>query len=248
MTATELKPEILPLGADGLLVRFATVLDDRANRAALAFAAALENAALDGVAEVSTALTSTYLRFDREITTREVLSVELETVLSRLAGTWGAEQAPARHWRIPCAFGGEYGPQLAEVATLLDLSEEAAVSELVAQRVRVLAIGFAPGQPYLGLLPPKWDIPRQTALTTQVPAGALVVAVRQLVHFTAPAPTGWRRIGQTAFRNFRPESDKPFPLRPGDEVSFVPVSAEEFDRIRKADSDGSGGARLESSP
>ncbi|MEM6794791.1 MAG: glycoside hydrolase, partial [Acidobacteriota bacterium] len=33
-------------------------------------------------------------------------------------------------------------------------------------------------------------------------------------------PTGWRHVGQTAFKAFRPDSDTPFVLRPGDEVLF----------------------------
>ena len=34
-------------------------------------------------------------------------------------------------------------------------------------------------------------------------------------------------------------------LLPGDVLQFDPVSAEEFDRVLKSDSDGMGGARLE---
>jgi allophanate hydrolase subunit 1 len=69
--------------------------------------------------------------------------------------------------------------------------------------VRVLAVGFAPGQPYLGPLGEEWNLPRLKALQ-QVPAGALVQAISQFVLFTGPAPTGWRHVGQTAFRCFRP--------------------------------------------
>ena len=49
-----LMPEILPLGADGLLVRFSTRLGDAANRAVLAFADALDSNRPTGVAEVGT--------------------------------------------------------------------------------------------------------------------------------------------------------------------------------------------------
>ena len=87
-------------------------------------------------------------------------------------------------------------------------------------------IGFAPGMPNLGELPEAWNIPRQTALTAQVPAGGLCVAIRQLVLFPVATPTGWRHIGQTALRLFRPETEEPFILRPGDEVLFEPVSPE----------------------
>ena len=49
------------------------------------------------------------------------------------------------------------------------MSEAAARRSLSEARVRVTALGFAPGQPYLGELPEAWDIPRQQALTPKVP-------------------------------------------------------------------------------
>jgi inhibitor of KinA len=110
--------------------------------------------------------------------------------------------------------------------------------------VRVLTIGFAPGQPYLGVLPERWDVPRQSALTSSVPEGALVTAIRQLIVFTAATPTGWRHIGQTAFRGFRPESDTPFALHPGDELQFAAISGAELDQIRMRDTSGNGGAEI----
>jgi KipI family sensor histidine kinase inhibitor len=224
------------------------MLDDAANRAVLAFAAALDTDPPEGVAEVSTALASVYVRFDQSKTTRAALTQALQSRLS--AQDWCSlpEAAPARRWHIPAAFGGTLGPQLAEVAALLEMTEEKTVADLVAHPVRVLAIGFAPGQPYMGMLPERWDIPRQQEITASVPAGALVAAVRQLIIFTAEAPTGWRQIGQTAFRPYRPDADQPFPLLPGDVLQFEPVSAEEFDRITRSNNDGLGGARLEEAP
>lgn len=111
--------------------------------------------------------------------------------------------------------------------------------------MRVLTLGFAPGQPYTGELPPHWNIPRQQALTQSVPAGALVVAIRQLIVFTNATPTGWRHVGQTAFRNFRPDSDTPIALSPGDEICFRSVSAAEYARIQQSDTSGNGGAQRE---
>ncbi|UYV37212.1 allophanate hydrolase subunit 1 [Rhodobacteraceae bacterium D3-12] len=245
MTNTAVSPDLLPLGADGVLVRFSTRLEDAANRAVLAFSAVLETDPPLGCVEISTALASVFVRFDPDLTTRAVL---IDTLQNRL-GTrdWTAETsaAPARHWHIPTAFGDDLGPQLTETAALLGMSEQDAVADIVAHPLRVLAIGFAPGQPYLGMLPERWDIPRLQEMTPSVPGGALVVAVRQLIVFSGPTPTGWRHIGQTAFRPFRVDSPEPFPLLPGDVLHFEPVSAEDYDRILRSDTDGSGGARLE---
>ena len=109
--------------------------------------------------------------------------------------------------------------------------------QLSEARLRVTTIGFAPGQPYLGTLPEAWDIPRSAELA-QVPAAALVVAVRQLVLFANASPTGWRHVGQTGLRLFRPESGTPFVLRPGDEVTFAAVTEADFSRIEEAEDGG----------
>ena len=118
-----------------------------------------------------------------------------------------------------------------------------AIASISQTRVRVQTIGFAPGQPYLGELPECWNIPRQTRLTDNVPEGALVVAIRQLVLFSVTTPTGWRHIGQTAFRLFRPAEETPFTLRPGDEVLFTPTTPEQLANMQASDPDG--GARFE---
>jgi allophanate hydrolase subunit 1 len=155
-----------------------------------------------------------------------------------------SDNNPRRLWRIPAAFGPTYAPQLEEVAALAGLTPEEAVAQIEATTVRVIAIGFAPGQPYLGMLPPAWDVPRQTTLTDSLPRGALISAVRQLIIWAADAPTGWRHVGQTAFRVYLPETPDPFAFEPGDAVQFSAVSDGEFRDIQ-ANTDTNGGATCE---
>lgn len=221
-------PRIDPLGLDGVLVRFADSLSEPANRAALAFAAALHRDAPEGVEECSTSLVSAYLRFDPLHMDLDALHAVLAERLA--AEDWYAAPLPEgrRRITIPTLYGTDAAPQLDEAAQVAGLSPEAAVADLSATELRVTAIGFAPGQPYLGTLSEAWDIPRQPALTPQVPAGALLVAIRQMVLFSVTAPTGWRHVGQTHARLFRVDSDTPFLLRPGDAVVFPSVSAEVF--------------------
>ena len=136
-------------------------------------------------------------------------------------------------------FGTDLGPQLDQAAEAAGLTPEQAIKDFTQTRARVQTIGFAPGQPYLGELPQAWDIPRQSALTSRIPEGALAVAIRQLVLFSVATPTGWQHIGQTAMRLFQPEAEEPFLLRPGDEVEFTETDAETLSNMR---SDPHGGA------
>lgn len=245
MSPPEGFPTIAPVGLCGMAVRFADRLSEPANRAALAFRAALERASWDGIEEVSTSLTSAFVRFDPLHLPHDRLEARLRKMLDEQ--DWHKAELPGgrRHFRIPCVLGGEQGPQFAEAAMAAGLSEEQARAELCAARPRVLTIGFAPGQPYTGELPAHWDIPRLKELTPKVPQGALVVAIRQLIIFANDTPTGWRHIGQTAFRCFRPEAEEPFALRPGDEISLRAIDAEELQAIRDRDRSGLGGAEIE---
>ena len=235
-------PEIRTVGVDGMLVSFGNRLSEPANRAALAFRAALAKESWDGVEEVSTSLVSAYVRFDLRHVDHAGLRARLEQLLAQR--DWYAAELPGqrRFWRIPAVFGTDLAPQLSQAAEAAGMSEAEAVASLSSARVRVQTIGFAPGQPYLGELPAAWDIPRQSQLTSRIPEGALAVAIRQLVLFSVATPTGWMHAGQTAVRLFRPDAEEPFLLRPGDEVQFTSVTPEELQGLRR---DPLGGAKAE---
>ena len=221
-------PQIRTAGYDGFVVSFGDHLSGPANSAALAFRDCIERAAIEGVKECSTSLVSAFLRFDPLQVSHEYMRTALEGLLG--TRDWYSAPLPSgrRLWRVPTVFGGVTAPNFAEVSGMAGLTEEDAIAAIAGTLVRVQTIGFAPGMPYLGELPPAWDIPRQTELTAQVPAGGLCVAIRQLVLFPVSTPTGWRQIGQTAVNLFRPDAPEPFLLRPGDEVLFVPTTAPEL--------------------
>lgn len=231
-------PEIRPLGIDGILVRFSRDLSVAANNRALQFRDQVLAAQITGVTEAASSLTSVRIGFDPAKTDRQVVSAAIMALLSAPQNT---TDSPKRLWRIPAAFGPDYAPQLAEAAAGAGLTPDQAVADITSQVVRVMAIGFAPGQPYLGMLPAQWDIPRQDRLTESLPRGALICAVRQLMIWAADAPTGWRHIGQTAFRVYRPEAPDPFAFAPGDAVQFHAVSDATFRDILSG-TDSNGGA------
>ena len=244
MTKTDASewPLIRTAGVDGMLVSFGDRLSEPANRAALAFRAAVESDGPDGLEEVSTSLVSTYVRFDPLHLRHEELRRSLEDLLEETDFYDADLPRGRRFWRIPTVFGTDLAPQLEQAAEAAGMSAEEAIESLSSTRVRVQTIGFAPGQPYLGELPEAWDIPRQSELTKRIPEGALAVAIRQLVLFSVSAPTGWQHVGQTAVRLFRPDTEEPLLLRPGDEVQFVPTDPEKLENMRD---DPDGGAESE---
>jgi KipI family sensor histidine kinase inhibitor len=233
--------EILPLALDGLLLRFSKVSSPAVTDQILGFAEMVRAAAIAGVTEVATALTSVLVKFDPDQIARDDLGKALRPMLAdQPAGAFH----PQRRWTLPVAFGGNAGPQLAEACAMAGVTEAQALKDLTETELRVLAIGFAPGQPYLGQLPEAWGIPRQTQLTPKVPAGAIVVALRQLVLFGNDSTTGWRQVGLCAFRPSKIDRAAPFALHTGDAIRLVAASEAEVKALG-ANADGLGGARCE---
>lgn len=238
-------PQIRTVGLSGILVTFAAAMSEPANRAALSFRATVEDKGWPEVTETSTSLVSTFLAVDLATTPVAAMKERLEELLE--SRNWFDAALPKGRtlWHIPTLYGTDLAPQLEEAAKVAGVDPDAAIKEISTSRVRVLTIGFAPGQPYMGELSKTWDIPRQTGLTKSVPPGALIIAIRQLIIFTNAAPTGWRHIGQTAFMNFRPDNTQPFSLSPGDELIFPAIDRTTFDRILSSDNQTNGGAESE---
>ena len=89
-----------------------------------------------------------------------------------------AEQQGALH-EIPVLYGGEWGPDLDDIAAFAALSSEQTVTLHASTRYRVYMLGFSPGFPYLGLVSTRLAIPRLSTPRTKVPAGSVGIADRQ---------------------------------------------------------------------
>ena len=156
----------------------------------------------------------------------------LQRRLQRLAGEAPGEAAVGRHWRLPVCYQAEFAPDLGELADRVGLAPEAVVAEHSAARYRVLVIGFAPGFPYMGPLPPKLRLPRRATPHLRVPAGTVAVANEYTAIYPWQSPGGWHLIGRSPLPLFDPSAASPALLQAGDAVRFEPVDGERFARLR----------------
>lgn len=221
-------PVIRTVGLHGLLVSFGDRMSARANRAAISFRAHVDTLGIEGVQETASTLVSVFVRMDLAEHAPEPATRVLKDALA--GRDWFSAPWPGgrRIWSLPAAFDG---PDLEAAAEKAGLTAAAARAALEQTTVQVITLGFAPGQPYLGTLGPEWDIPRRQTLAPRVPAGALVVAIRQMCLFAADTPTGWWHVGQTAFRPFQPQAAQPFALSPGDQIRFDPATRTQIERL-----------------
>ncbi len=133
-------------------------------------------------------------------------------------------EEPGSLHRIPVLYGGEAGPDLAEVARACGLSEADVVVQHSSTEYIALMLGFRPGFAYLGALPEKLALARLATPRVRVPAGSVAVAGRQTAIYPVASPGGWRLLGRTSVRPFDPVREPPSLIAPGDRVRFEPVA------------------------
>ncbi|ELY9422419.1 5-oxoprolinase subunit PxpB [Cronobacter dublinensis] len=155
---------------------------------------------------------------------REPGTMALDAI-ERLQRWWEESEAilpDARRIEIPVVYGGDGGPDLADVARHAGLSEKQVVEKHSQVDYVVYFIGFQPGFPYLGGLTPELATPRRAEPRLSVPAGSVGIGGSQTGIYPLPTPGGWQIIGHTPLALFNPQKNPPGLLAPGDTVRFVP--------------------------
>ncbi|HEY9064623.1 MAG TPA: 5-oxoprolinase subunit PxpB [Burkholderiaceae bacterium] len=231
-------PRIEPSGDQCLIVEFGTTIDIETNRRACAFARRLEAAALQGVLDVVPSFTAVGVHYRATAVERqpgETPFVALRrSVEALLAEPLQGDDGDTRLVEIPVCYGGEFGPDLDEVAAATGLAA-AEVVRLHGETIgRVFMLGFAPGHPFIGLWDERLAVPRRQTPRTKVPAGSVAIANRQSNVYPFDLPGGWNLIGRTPLAMFDPQREAPALLRAGDQVRFVPITRAEFEAMEAA--------------
>ena len=210
----------LPAGDAALVVELGDTIDPAVNRRVHALAHALAEMAVPGLGEAVPTYRSLLVHYDPLI-----LSYPQAQEIATDALARGVDRPPPepRTVEIPTVYGGEYGPDIAYVADYHGLAVEEVVRLHTGATYTVYMVGFTPGFPYLGGLPPELATPRLATPRTAVPAGAVGIAGPQTGIYPLASPGGWRIVGRTPAVLFDPHRDPPALLRPGDRVRFVAV-------------------------
>ncbi len=157
--------------------------------------------------------------------------VALQSYISAtLAGLTVVPGAPRDPVVIPVCYGGEFGPDLTDVAAAHDTSPADIVEAHTAGHYTVAMLGFLPGFPYLDGLDAALHTPRRATPRTSVPAGSVGIGGASTGVYPFASPGGWQIIGRTPVALFAPERTPPTLLQAGDQVRFVAVTDYELRR------------------
>lgn len=201
-----------------LELRFERKIDPAVHDMVLCCADELRSAALDGVDTVFITYHSVgvHLRQDAPKSAIRHLQAWVDVWKQGGAHTLSATGSrPNAIHRIAVRFGGEDGPDLAELCTFAQ-SSEAEVIRLFCENVyRVYMTGFIGGFPYLGIVPERLRMPRRAQPRQLVAPGSVGIASYQAGIYPVETPGGWNLIGRT-------DVDVPsLRLQPGDSIRFV---------------------------
>jgi inhibitor of KinA len=224
----------LPCGDTALTVELGDRVDRRVSALVLALAARVKAAGLAGIVEVVPTFRSLMIHYDSLTVSHRELTTRLEPLLSGL----DAAASPGRLWRLPVCYHESLAPDLAEVAARTGLSAAEVVERHSAVTYHVYMVGFLPGYPYLGDLPPELALPRRDSPRTVVPAGSVAIATTLTAVYALECPGGWHLIGRTPARLWDLRREPPAILAAGDQVRFEPVALGDYDALANRASAG----------
>lgn len=211
-----------PLGDQAVLASF----PDEAS--ALRFAAAVRGAPPPWLVDVVQAYATVAVFFDLDRVGAVAATADLVRLGDSLARQPNAPAVEGRLHHIPCCY--EFQLDLPRVAAHSGLPADEVIDLHAGVVYTVYAIGFCPGFPYLGYLPPPLcGVPRLASPRPRVEAGSVGLTGRQTGIYTEVRPGGWNLIGRTPLELVN-VADGYFPLRTGDRVQFERIDKAEFHR------------------
>ena len=216
-------------GDRAVSVEFGKVICLEANEKVRMLEEKLKESPIDGVVEVVPTYCSLIVHYRPEV----VLYDELIQALQERLDNMHSVQAKKKIVKeIPILYGGETGPDLEYCAQLEQTSTEEIIRKHSEHEYYVYMLGFAPGHPYMARFEEPYSFKRRESPRVKIPARSVVVQLNLSDLIPFEQPCGWNIIGSTPLDICNFKKEDPFLLSAGDWVRHVPVTKEEYDRIR----------------
>lgn len=227
-----------PVGERCVLIRVAEEVDIGISRTVHAITAWIQAHGLPGLLDVVPAFNTVAVYFRPSVYSwpaglpTQQVTQRLQTLLTQEELVLTADES--RVVDIPVCYGGEFGPDLHDVAERCKLLQQDVI-ELHTQSLHtVYAFFFSPGNSFSGPLDRRLNVGRRATPAIRVEAGSVAIANGITSIYDSASPGGWNVIGRTPCRFFDIERHPPVELRLGDRLRFTPVSSDEFRLLEAA--------------
>ena len=207
--------KISTAGDSALLIEFGQEISPEINARITAFVHLLKAQHIEGVQDMIPAFTSLLINYDPRMVNYKTLTKRLQKLLKLDVNE---EASASRVFEIPVCYGGEYGPDIENIAKNAGLTEEEVIKIHSSKDYLIYMLGFLPGFSYLG------------GLDERIHVG---IGGSQTGIYPLDSPGGWQLLGLTPVKTYDPERENPILFEAGDYIRFVPVSEEEYLKIKE---------------
>ena len=221
---------ILTAGDSALLIEFGKEINPETNRKITAIVQLMREQHIEGIVDVIPAFCSLLINYDPRVLSYEELKERMENLLKMETKT---ETTRKRIFEIPVCYGGEYGPDIDNIAEHAGLSVNEVIKIHSSKDYLIYMLGFLPGFTYLGGLDERIHTPRLASPRLTIRAGSVGIGGSQTGIYPLDSPGGWQLMGLTPVRTYDPERQTQILVEAGDYIRFIPIDEEEFLRIQK---------------
>ena len=216
---------ILTVGDCAVSVEFGQEISLEINHKVMALKMVLEQKPIRGIVELIPTYCSLLVQYDPMELRYGQLREKLYTLVNQLDKV---EMPPKQVVEIPVAYGGEYGPDLGEVARVHNISEDEVIKLHSEPEYPIYMLGFVAGFPYLGGMNKAIATPRKKSPRLKIEAGSVGIAGEQTGIYSVESPGGWQIIGRTPLKLYDVNRNEPVLLKAGQYIKFKPITKEEF--------------------
>ncbi|MFP8780715.1 5-oxoprolinase subunit PxpB [Hydrogenophaga sp. RWCD_12] len=226
-------PRLLPLGDSAWTLEFGSTIDAATNASVMGLAQRIAQARISDprcapITDLVPTFRSLTVHFDPWTADAGALGQTLLTMAQEGTGV----ATLGRRWQLPVCFDDAFAPDLTRVCELRQLSRTQVIDHLLAATFRVYMLGFQPGFPYMGGLPPELATPRLPSPRQKVPAQSVAIALDMCSVYPWESPGGWNLLGRTPVVLFDPsQTEQPAMLSAGDEVRWTSVDRTTHDQL-----------------
>lgn len=225
-----MEAKFLISGDKAISVQFGDEISLEINQAVRGFLMELTENPIEGITEMVPTYSALMVHYDPQTIRFGRLKEELG---KRLAGLKKADTQTGIVKEIPICYGGELGPDLEDCAKL----EQVSVKELIRMHSEheyyTYMLGFAPGHAYAARFEEPFSFKRRETPRVKIAAQSIVAQqnLSNLIPF--PQPCGWNILGGTPLTICDYTKKDPFLVHAGEWIRYIPVSAGEYQKIRR---------------
>ena len=224
------KIKLLTAGDSSILLQFGNTIDPAINRKIAATVQLMREQHINGVTDVIPALCFLLINYDPRVISYEQIKRRMEALV-KIDVTAGDTRK--RVFEIPVCYGGEYGPDIRNIADHAGLSVEEVIQIHTSRDYLIYMLGFLPGFTYLGGLDERIHTPRLANPRIRIPAGSVGIGGSQTGIYPMDSPGGWQLMGMTPVKTYDPDREVPILVEAGDYIRFVAIDEDEFHRIKE---------------